>query len=565
MSQNKLDMAVDTSMPRFNQIITEGFHQKEFENGIHFFENSLKLIFKPIEKRGVFFGGVTPMTPRQFIAYIKETTNRAYDVHKESYYPVMLDFEFLDKAGVLHKFKPTVTMLPYTDEYGDVFSRGTQYSSQFVLAERGLPVTKEGEIFAKVLGFKFKIGVENYTYSLVIPTPEGCALRNTNINMSANRFYSPTEPRRVTDKKTPTPLLAWYVFSNIGFTETINKYGECEYEVGNLDTLIAECRPEDRWQIITRSPSGSNEKRLGEFVSSDWGIAIRNKHASRKELSAMGLQYANALLFVMDCMSSYFDVDRIDDPSYWKLLIGRCSVKPGDSSEVIMRLMNDHFVAVNEYLDEDSIKRFRAQSINVEDMFDLFTYIIANRSEIVATADRGNMFNKEIASLEFILDGLITAANNFKHDIKNNSELSFRKIGRFLTNRFRIKEIDNARNANLIQESTPTDCPFIDYMLGCMPQDKVYSNSSTAKKSADFDPNDAAGLLHPSLLFVNGVSRVTGPYPDGRGYLAPCVYLVNGRTTALDPQFRAIHDDVADRLKNRQVTVKDAVSLRPKK
>jgi hypothetical protein len=563
--QSKLDRAVDASMPRFNPIIAEGFHQKEFEQGITYFKNALRLIFKPIEKRGVFFRDVKEMTPKQFIDHIKDSANRMYDVHKESYYPVMLEFEFLDKSGEMLKFKPTVTMLPYTDVYGDVFIRDTQYSAQIVLAERGLPVTKENEIFAKVLGFKFKIGVESYTYSLVIPTDEGYKLRNGDINMSANRFYSPTEPRKITDKKTPIPLLAWYVFANIGFTETIKRYGECEYEIGSLDALVAECRPEDRWQIITRAPSGSNEKRLGEFVASDWAIAVRNIHASRTELSSMGLQYANALLFVMDCMSSYFDVDQIDNPSYWKILIGRCSVKPGDSNEVIMRLMNDHFIAVNEYLDEDSIKRFRNQSINVDDMFDLFTYIIANRGEIVATADRGNMFDKELASLEFIMDGLITAASNFKHDVKNNSELSFKKVARFLSTRFRIKELDNARNANLIQEATPTDNPYIDYMLGCMPQHKVYSNSSSAKKSADFDPNDPAGLLHPSLLFVNGVSRVTGPYPDGRGYLLPCLYLINGRTTALDPQFRALYAKVDHRLRHREITVKNEGVIRPKK
>jgi hypothetical protein len=71
--------------------------------------------------------------------------------------------------------------------------------------------------------------------------------------------------------------------------------------------------------------------------------------------------------------------------------------------------------------------------------------------------------------------------------------------------------------------------------------------------------------LHPSLLFVNGVSRVTGPYPDGRGYLLPCLYLINGRTTALDPQFRALYAKVDHRLRHREITVKNEGVIRPKK
>ncbi|WP_228493003.1 hypothetical protein, partial [Pseudomonas aeruginosa] len=140
-----------------------------------------------------------------------------------------------------------------------------------------------------------------------------------------------------------------------------------------------------------------------------------------------------------------------------------------------MRLMYEHFDSIREYLDEDSIKKFAAKSIVVTNMFDLFNYIIANRSEIVQTTDRASAFNKDLASLEFTLDSLLTSANNFKHDIKNNSEINQKKVARFLTHNFPIKEIDNAQYANLILEPTPTDNPFIDYGLGCMPQHKVYT------------------------------------------------------------------------------------------
>ena len=266
----------------------------------------------------------------------------------------------------------------------------------------------------------------------------------------------------------------------------------------------------------------------------------------------MALQYAGALLFVIDCLSSYFDIDSIDNPDYWKLIIGRCSVKAGDSNEYIMRLMHEHFDSINEYLDEDSIKKFASQSIVVANMFDLFNYIIANRSEIVQTTDRASMFFKELASLEFTLDKLITAANSFKHDIKNNSELSQKKVSRFLNNNFHIKEIDNARTTNLIQEPTPTDNPFIDYVLGCMPQHKVYTGVGNKKKRGDFDTTDSACFTHPSLPFVNSYLRVTNPYPDGRGYLTPCIHLINDKITGLAPEFKELYEATDRRLKRRE-------------
>lgn len=550
--QSKLARAVDASMPRFNQTITEGFHQKEFENGIHFYNNALKMIFKSIEKRGVYFRDVVRVPPREYIDYLIKGSNKIFDIHKETLYPVKLLFEYKDKSGRIIPMGPVYQMLPYTDIYGDLWLRGVFYSLQFVLAERGLPVTKENALFVKVLGFKFKIGVEHFNYDLVSNYGGSTLTRSADINLAANRFYSPTKSRKITDSKTPTPLLAWYIFADMGFTKAMEQYGECDFEISTVDVLLAECKEENRWEIMSRSGS-PNSRGLGEFIPHDLGIAVRNKSSKRVELSTMGLQYAAALLFVMDCMSSYFDIDRIDDPDYWKLIIGRCSVKAGDMDEAIMRLMNEHFVSINEYLDDDSIKKFASQSIVVANMFDLFNYIIANRSEIVQTTDRASMFYKDLSSLEFTLDKLITAANNFRHDIKNNSELSQKKVARFLSNNFHIKEIDNARTTNLIQEATPTDNPFVDYVLGCMPQHKVFTNVSKVKKRTEFDPTDSAGFIHASQPFVNSFQRVTAPYPDGRGYLEPCIYLINGKTTGLDPNLKELYEKTDKRLRFREV------------
>ena len=546
----RLIKPINDVMPSFNPVLVEGFHKKEFENGIVWYDHALRNIFKSIEKRGVYFIRAERASPREFIRYLINSSRKVYDVHKETLYPVRLLFQYKDKGGRLTDYV-TYTMLPYTDVHGDLFLRGAQYGLQFVLAERGLPVTKENHLFVKVLGFKFKIGVEHFKYSQVYTETGAEVRRSGEINLAANRFYSPTEARKIKDNKTPTPLLAWYIFANMGFSNAMTEYGECDFRVGQVDTLLSECKAEDRWEIFTRPTGDDNSRSLGDFINLDLGVAVRNKSPKRVALSAMGLQYACSLLFIIDCCSAYFDIDRLDDPDYWKLIIGRCSVKAGDSDEYIMRLMYEHFDSINEYLDDDSIKKFASQAIVVANMFDLFNYIIANRSEIVQTTDRASMLYKELASLEFTLDSLLTAANNFKHDIKNNSEINQKKVARFLTSHFHIKEIDNARNANLIQEPSPTDNPFVDHVLGCMPQHKVYTGAGK-KKRGDFDTTDSASMTHASLPFVNSYLRVTNPNPDGRGFLSPCVYLINGKTTGLDPQFKELYERTDKRLRYRE-------------
>ncbi|HFT2124567.1 TPA: hypothetical protein RG892_000332 [Pseudomonas aeruginosa] len=555
---------IENSMPKFNKLLVDGFHQKEFSNALGVFDHSMRAILKSVEKRGVFYKKTIRASPREFIDYLINSSRKVFDVHKESLYPVKIWIQYKDRGGKLTDFY-TYTMLPYTDKYGDLWLRGSLYNPQIVLAEQGLPVTKENALFVKVLGFKFKIGIEHFNFCQVFTDTGIETHRHTDINLAANRFYSPTESRKIKDSKTPVPLLAWYIFADMGFSTAMEEYAECDFRIGSLDALLNECKAEDRWEVFTGPKRASDNKpSLGDYVSLDIGIAVRNKSSSRKELSAVGLQYSCALLFIANCCSSYFDIERLDDPDYWKLIIGRCSVKAGDSDEYIMRLMYEHFDSIREYLDEDSIKKFAAKSIVVTNMFDLFNYIIANRSEIVQTTDRASAFNKDLASLEFTLDSLLTSANNFKHDIKNNSEINQKKVARFLTHNFPIKEIDNAQYANLILEPTPTDNPFVDYGLGCMPQHKVYTGGGKRKRG-DFDTSDSSTFTHASLPFVHSFLRVTNPNPDARGFLNPSIYLINNRTTGLDPQFKELYERTDKRLKKREPWPWQTSSVHPDK
>lgn len=549
--QRKLANAVDSSMPRFNEEIVDGFHKREFERARHYYGNWLRMTFKGLEDKGVYYRGVVKVPPKEYISYLNSTQAKIFDVHKETLYPVKILFDYKDKTGKMIPQKPVYQMLPYTNEYGDVFLRGVFYSLQFVLAERGLPVAKDNSLFVKVLGFKFKVGDEYFKYDIVTNDLGYVHSIPTSINLAANRLYSPTEARRITVKRTPIPLLAWYVFAKHGFGKSMEKYTECEYVIGGVDTLLEQCPSKDGWVVMKRS-STPNNRSLGPFISNDYGIAIRNKSRTRTTLSPMGEQYAASLLVVMDCMSSYFDIDRIDDPLYWRLIIGRTSVKPGDLDDYILRLMNEHFDSISGYMDEESVQRFANHGIVVDDMFELFNYIIVERSNIIQNTDRADGFGKELASLEFTLDRLITSANDFKHDIKNNSELNQSKIAKFLSSNFLIKEIDNARDANLIQEATPTDNPFVDYMLGCIAQDKLYNKSIPGRRGG-FDTGDSSTHIHPSLPFVYSHLRVTKPSPDGRGFLSPCLNLVNGRLIALDPEMKDLYERTKKRLTVREI------------
>lgn len=544
--------AIDETMPRFNTELTKGFHARQFDDIVRWYERQLRMTFKSLESKGVKFHGLRSVRPDEMFKVISETTqNKTFETNRESLYPTNIHITYTDNQGTEHSFDNIYVMLPFTDEYGDIYIRDSLCSLQIVLADRGLSVTKDEQIFVKILGYKFKIGTENVGFVRVYPGPHGIRTAGMQLNLPANRFYTPKEAWRVNPKKVPEPLLAWYMFAEYGVTETIKKYGECEIAVGDID-VISDSYPEgDGWEIYARNGRRCERQLTKTSIYNSYAVAVRPLNSKRGEIPTVALQYVASLIFLFDCGSTLVDLDRLDDRMFWRLIIGMASMSSRGGPENTLRQMSDHFQSIYEYLDESSIKRFTAQRIVVNDMFDLFNYIIANRTEIVKTVDRADMLHKEVCSLEYTMDRLIIRANRFKHDIKNITDLNTSKVAHTITRWFGLRDIEPAaRESNLIQESTPTDCPLADYVLGVMTQAKVCS--TRGGKRAGFNVSDPANGIHASLPFTMSAERITKPDPDGRGYLSPTVKVNLSNCIVLDPKLRDLYNATTTRLTTRQ-------------
>lgn len=544
--------AIDATMPRMNTELTKGFHARQFEDIEKWYERQLRMILKSLESKGVKFHGLKPVRPDEMFKHISETTqNKTFETNRESLYPTRLDITYTDNQGVERTFPNIYVMLPFTDEYGDMYLRDSLYSLQIVLADRGLSVTKDEQIFVRILGYKFKIGTENIGFDRLYPSLNGNRTARMQLNLPANRFYTPKEAWRVNPKKVPEPLLAWYMFAEYGVTKTMEKYGECEIAVGDSEVISGTYPESEGWEIYANSGRRSERQLTKTSIFNSFAIAVRPLNRKRGEIPTVALQYVASLIFLFDCGSTLVDLDRLDDRMFWRLIIGMSSMSSRGGADNILRQMKDHFQSIYEYMDESSIKRFAAQRIVVNDMFDLFNYIIANRTEIVKTVDRADMLHKEVCSLEYTMDRLIVRANRFKHDIKNITDLNTSKVGHTIVRWFGLRDIEPAaRESNLIQESTPTDCPLADYVLGVMTQAKVCSTRGS--KRAGFNVGDPANGIHASLPFTMSPERITKPDPDGRGYLSPTVHLNLSNCIVLDPKLRDLYNTTAARLTTRQ-------------
>lgn len=543
-----------------------GWHKRDMDRIIPHLQLSFDNMFRSLKEKGYHFDGIEPVCPLEFFNSITRSSSsgtKDFEIAKNSFFGIKINNHFVDPVtGVHSELKCPLMFLPYTNNHGDIYTRNSTYSLQYVLSERGPSVDggREKTIFIRVLGYKFKVTKEIHTFNRVYRNGTNIGTSAINMTLPANRFYNSRNDRKITSKKVPIPLLAWYVFGKYGFNHCMREFAECEYIIDTMDTLVDICHKEDGWEIYANTSQihpKAFDRPKGTPLLDEPAIAIKSRNAGG-EISNLALQYAAGLLFMFGVFSHELDIRRLDDINYWRWIIGRCSIRlpPKTIPDVYLRQMNEHFSSVEEYADDITIDKYNKFDIEVRDTYELLNYLMMNYSNLIKLYDPADMLHKELASMEFLVDFLIHQANDFKFMIRNKSNITPKIINRELDAHFRLFNADKSvRENNTILEQTGTDCPFIDYGAGIILQTKSTVNRGPGKKKEEFDANHPGSMIHASQPFVVSYQYASKPNPDGRGMLQPRVHLVQGRYTSLRPEDRDLYESVKHRLKNKETYV----------
>lgn len=551
----------------FTRALTDGFHMHDLERGQAYLEDACRNMLKPLAQKGYYFDGIEIVDPLEFYDGITRpgqgttsSSTKEFEIARNSFFGVRIKHHFKDPAtGIVHELKCPFQFLPYTNQHGDIWVRNSLYGLQYVLAERGPSVDvngKETRIFVRVTGYRFNVTKELHTFNRVHRVMGGAVTNAMNMTLPANRFYSSRGDRQIKNKRVPIPLLAWYIFGKYGLHQAMKEFGECDYRIDTLDTLLDTCSEKDGWEIYSNTGAihyKAFERPRGAIIQEDPAIAVRSLTKSG-EISNLALQYVGGLLFMFAVFSHELDVTRLNDINYWRLLIGRCSIKLPlkTQPDVYLRQMNEHFASVEEYADDLTIDRYNKFDLDVHNTYDLLNHLMLNYSNLIKLYDPADMLHKELSSMEFLYDYMIKQVNDFKFKIRNKTLVTPKTINREIDTCFRLFNIDHSvRENNVCLEQTGTDNPFIDYGLGVILQ----TRSTVGKKGTgrgEFDPNHPGSVIHESQPFVCSYQCASKPSPDARGMLLPRVHLVQGRFTSLRPEDRPLYNQVKHRLHYRE-------------
>lgn len=568
----------------FTQELVDGWHKQDMSRIVSHLDKCYRSIFKPLESKGYYYDGIERTCPLEF--YRDSTTPRKdknsdskktgsskeFEISKCSFFGVRVLNHFVNpKTGVRSELNNPLTYLAYTNTHGDVHVRNSIYSLQYVLSERGPSVDGDVDktIFIRVLGYKFKVTKEVHTFHRVFKTGYNVNTTALNMTLPASRFYNPRNGRKINSNKVPIPLLAWYVFGKYGFTKSMNEYAECDFVIDNMNTLLEICPESEGWEIYANT-GGIHPKAFsrpkGTPILEEPAIAVKSRNKGG-EVSNLALQYVAGALFMFGVFSHELDIRRLDDIDYWRLVIGRCSIRltTKNPNAEYLRQMSEHFSSVEEYADDITIEKYNKFDIDVKTTYELFNYLMLNYSSLIKLYNPADMLHKELACMDFIIDHLIRRANDFKYKIKNGPSTTEAIINTKLSEFFGISNIDKSvRENNSILELTGTDNPFIDYGTGIILQTKSTVNQGGGKGKEEFNPNHPGSMIDASQPFVCSYQYSTKPHPDGRGSLQPRVHLEQGRYISLRPEDRLLYEATKQRLKERESFVPNPVTLEGK-
>lgn len=424
--QKQLANKMKARFPKFNKRLTDGFIHRELQS---------------VEREVVdmFRTAVSSISANEDLKYIRHQIcgpeemyriitqkTKAYETARSDLFLVKFFFEFRgEPLPELYLF------LPYCDEDGLMYLRGSLNQITPVLIDSGLSVTRKNGIFCQLSGVKFTINHENFYFRQVSLDQFGQpSYHPMNMNIPATELYKPTSARKEMSSLVTKATLGSYIFGVMGVEKAFDHYTKCEVTFGEVDAILSQYTKDDRWSVYTVSGMMNKKCRIpkGQWTSPDIAIAVRSKDPERTTPPQLAVQLAGAFLFAADTQPENFDVETIASPYAWRVIVGRCYLKRSIPRNKVLNDMEPHFYSVMRYMDERSKRRLKRENIPCDNLLDLFAHLMIHMSTIVAETNKASIYHKEINILRYILSSISESIFYFSFNLQNNSTLTINKV-----------------------------------------------------------------------------------------------------------------------------------------
>lgn len=522
---------VRETIPKFNPIVAKGFSQLHFEEAEQYIDKVFR-ITSEVFPEGLKYLGYQRCTPEEEVREIIKMNKggRTIELSRSSVYMLKYLFEYNGE-----RLKEKYLWLPYVGQAGQLYMRGTLNTISPILADEGLSVSGKtifiGFLTSKVIFERLPMafmcnGKMKSTYCI-----HGKIHKQ---DVKKIPHYKSVEDKTV--KMEHATVL--YLFGKYGFMGTINRYLGINLHVkeGDFDETLY---PRDEWYVISSMGSQPRTNKDKYWMKPELHVAVKQKDWSQ------GLEGLLAgLFYVTDHYPGMIKAEHIDSTELWRLVLSKAIFRANFNPGKLLEEADKHFASVDNYLDDVLKLSLSKRDIFVDNIYDLFMYLVTNLVQIVLETDAGSMYGKTITVLRYALANIIEGINKFKFAMLGTKKRNLegkdisRELGKALqVDAFFKTKNQNSAHSEITAAQAAGDNIMFNYTAKVIQQEDA---TRRGKKKNRTTTNKPDKLYHVSINEIGSVAYNPKFDLTGRSVLNP--YQLTGRdgVTRPNPEFKQL-------------------------
>lgn len=434
--------------------------------------------------------------------------------------------------------------LPFVNEAGLMHIRGPLHCISPVLADIAFSATKDS-LYIPFTRDKLTFRRKNYAFYM------------NNKVKSTYVTWSPihSEAVKASKKAGAVSTIPHYLFAKFGFRETFKRFANTDIVIGHNEINDATY-PESEWNICRtigmNPPSSGRSNRVYQkangYQPTEIRIAVR-----KEECTPLVESLIAGFYYLCDYFNSRMNLAYIDDPVFWRLLLGRVIYRYEPNEGKIAIAMDSHMQSLDEYVDDLVIEMLASTGVIVSNTYDFFVYVIENINEYLLNADPANGYGKKLKVLNYVLMDIVMGIFRFTFALRNpkKKELDVNVIkfhmGKHLNRELIFNLSSKHGEAEII--SCPNDSKVLKFTTNVVLQADA-TGTGRKKGKSRISLNDPSKVMHASVVEYGSYLNLPKADPNGRNKLNPKALTDEFGTLLRNPAYIDVLDRLQQTLKS---------------
>lgn len=395
-----------------------------------FFIDGLRTLSPKIDFSYLGYRQITPIEEYRDLVAKRDGVVR-YDLSHNDVYVIEFQFEY---DG--HIIKRPV-YLPYAEPGNLMVIGSAKYHITPVLSDRVISPSAGG-VFVRLL--KAKLNFTSRTRYFVV---NGAKVAGLVI------YGEILKPKQLTDNiGRPLTATALYLLGKYGLLNTLKNYAGVD---DVIITTLDDPNPYEGYDLYTTTQLKPRGLKAVPYMPHNIVIGVRGDKMVKQLVDNVlfGLIYTLDILpeIAPDMVQLVKSGDLVTELSFWRITLGRVIYKNSFSVDRISQDLDDHFRALEGYIDPIIKTKLREGGTDIEDFFELVVMLLTNYNVLVRSSKEynSNVENRYIDILYYLTCDTIIGFNrvilNLNKRITKTNKISLKEVEKVLKDELGTKRI----------------------------------------------------------------------------------------------------------------------------